>query len=109
MSSKKANDIHFGGLKDYRAAEGREVLVQYQSSVANTIQELLGGLRSACTYVAQNLKNLPKCATMIRVSNQFNSIFLRVIMHIQFEKIRFRNFLSLVIRSEINLKISSQL
>ena len=76
MSSKKANDIHFGGLKDYRAAEGREVLVPYRGPVANTIQELLGGLRSACTYIgALNLKNLPKCATMIRVSNQYNEIF----------------------------------
>jgi GMP reductase len=76
MSSKKANDIHFGGLKDYRAAEGREVLVPYRGPITNTIQELLGGLRSACTYIgAQNLKNLPKCATMIRVTNQFNSIF----------------------------------
>jgi len=76
MSSKKANDIHFGGLKNYRAAEGREVLVPYRGPIANTIQELLGGLRSACTYIgAQNLKNLPKCATMIRVSNQYNEIF----------------------------------
>ena len=76
MSSKKANDAHFGGLKDYRAAEGREVLVPYRGPVENTIQEILGGLRSSCTYVgAKNLKNLSKCATMIRVSNQFNSIF----------------------------------
>ena len=76
MSSKKANDIHFGGLKDYRASEGREVLVPYRGPVENTIQEILGGLRSSCTYIgAQNLKNLPKCATMIRVSNQYNEIF----------------------------------
>jgi GMP reductase len=76
MSSKKANDIHFGGLKDYRAAEGREVTVPYRGKVTKTIQELLGGLRSACTYVgAENLKNLPKCATMIRVTNQYNEIF----------------------------------
>lgn len=76
MSSKKANDIHFGGLKDYRAAEGREVTVPYKGDVSKTIQELLGGLRSTCTYVgAENLKNLPKCATMIRVSNQYNQIF----------------------------------
>ena len=76
MSSKKANDIHFGGLKDYRAAEGREVTVPYKGEVSKTIQELLGGLRSACTYVgAENLKNLPKCATMVRVTNQYNEIF----------------------------------
>ena len=76
MSSKKANDIHFGGLKDYRAAEGREVLVPYRGEISETIQELLGGLRSVLLYVgAENLKNLPKCATMVRVSNQYNQIF----------------------------------
>ena len=76
MSSKKANDIHFGGLKDYRAAEGREVLVPYRGKVADTIQEILGGLRSACTYVgADQLKDLTKCATFVKVSNQYNTTF----------------------------------
>jgi GMP reductase len=76
MSSKKANDIHFGGLKDYRAAEGREVRVPYRGEVANTVQEILGGLRSACTYVgADQLKDLTKCATFVKVSNQYNTTF----------------------------------
>ena len=76
MCSKKANDIHFGGLKDYRAAEGREVRVPYRGEVANTVQEILGGLRSACTYVgADQLKDLTKCATFVKVSNQYNTTF----------------------------------
>jgi len=76
MSSKAANDKHFGGLKEYRASEGREVLVSYRGSVESTVLEILGGLRSACTYAgAKNLKALPKCTTFVRVNQQFNAIF----------------------------------
>ena len=76
MSSKAANDKHFGGLKNYRSAEGREVLVPYKGSVEITIQDMLGGLRSTCTYVgALNLKQLSKCTTFIRCTDTHNRIF----------------------------------
>jgi GMP reductase len=76
MSSKAANDKHFGGLKEYRASEGREVLVPYKGDVQATVQEILGGLRSAMTYCgAKNLKNLSKCTTFVRVTQQFNSVY----------------------------------
>ena len=76
MSSKAANDKHFGGLKDYRASEGREILVPYRGSVVDTIQELLGGIRSTCTYAgAKTLKQLSKCTTFVRVTQQFNSVY----------------------------------
>ena len=76
MSSKAANEKHFGGLKDYRSSEGREVLVDYRGDVKDTIQDILGGLRSACTYVgASKLKHLSKCSTFIKTNNQFNKIF----------------------------------
>lgn len=76
MSSKAANDKHFGGLKDYRASEGREVLVPYRGSVADTVQELLGGIRSTCTYAgAKTLKQLSKCTTFVRVTQQFNGVY----------------------------------
>jgi GMP reductase len=76
MSSKAANDKHFGGLKDYRTSEGREVLVPYRGSVSNTIQEILGGLRSTCTYAgAKSLKQLSKCTTFVRVTQQFNAVY----------------------------------
>lgn len=76
MSSVKANDIHNGGLKDYRASEGREVLVKYKGGVEALAQQILGGLRSACTYVgARRLKFLPKCATFIKCSKTHNKIF----------------------------------
>ncbi len=76
MSSDAANTKHFGGLKNYRASEGREVLVPYRGAVENTVQTILGGLRSTCTYVgASTLKQLSKCTTFIRVNNQFNRTY----------------------------------
>jgi GMP reductase len=76
MSSDAANTKHFGGLKDYRSSEGREVLVTYRGAVANTIQSILGGIRSTCTYVgASTLKQLTKCTTFVRVNNQFNKTY----------------------------------
>ena len=76
MSSDAANTKHFGGLKDYRSSEGREVLVPYRGEVAQTIQNILGGVRSTCTYVGANtLKQLSKCTTFIRVNNQFNRTY----------------------------------
>ncbi len=76
MSSDAANTKHFGGLKDYRASEGREVLVPYRGEVSNTIQTILGGVRSTCTYAgAKRLKHLSKCATFIRTNSQFNKVY----------------------------------
>ncbi|MDC1446598.1 GMP reductase [bacterium] len=76
MSSDAANTKHFGGLKDYRSSEGREVLVPYRGAVADTIQNILGGIRSTCTYVGANqLKQLTKCTTFVRVNNQFNAVY----------------------------------
>ena len=76
MSSDAANTKHFGGLKDYRSSEGREVLVTYRGAVSNTIQNILGGIRSTCTYVgASTLKQLTKCTTFVRVNNQFNKTY----------------------------------
>jgi GMP reductase len=76
MSSKAANDKHFGGLKEYRSSEGREVLVPYKGDVNGTIQDLLGGIRSTCTYVgASKLKYLSKCTTFVRCSDTHNRIF----------------------------------
>ena len=76
MSSDAANTKHFGGLKDYRSSEGREVLVPYRGEVAATVQDLLGGLRSTCTYAgALKLKQLSKCTTFVRCTQQFNSVY----------------------------------
>ena len=76
MSSKSANEKHFGGLKDYRSSEGRTVLVPYRGSVGVTVQEILGGIRSACTYAgAVRLKHLSKCTTFVRCTQTHNNVY----------------------------------
>ena len=76
MSSKSANDKHFDGLKDYRSSEGRTVLVPYRNNVENTIQDLLGGVRSTCTYAgALRLKHLMRCTTFVRCTQTHNPVY----------------------------------
>lgn len=76
MSSRAAMEKYAGGVALYRASEGKEVLVEYRGPVANTLQDLLGGVRSACTYVgAHKLKELTKRTTFIRVTQQLNEVF----------------------------------
>ena len=76
MSSDTAMNKHNGGVANYRSSEGRTVSVPYRGPVNNTVLDLLGGLRSTCTYVGANtLKNLSKCTTFVRVTQQFNGVF----------------------------------
>lgn len=76
MSSKEAMEKYNGGVKEYRASEGKSVDVPYRGPVKNTITEILGGIRSACSYMgAKNIKELPKRATFIQVTQQKNNIF----------------------------------
>ena len=77
-SSLTANKKHYGGLSNYRSSEGRIVRVKYRGKIKDTISNILGGIRSSCTYVgAPSLKQLSKCTTFVRVSNQFNDTFLK--------------------------------
>ena len=79
MSSREAMEKYAGGVAGYRASEGKEVLLDYRGPVENTLQDILGGVRSACTYVgARTLKELSKRTTFIRVTQQLNEIFGRV-------------------------------
>ncbi|MCL2309414.1 MAG: GMP reductase [Proteobacteria bacterium] len=76
MSSKTAMDKYAGGVASYRAAEGKEVLAPYRGPVEGTAQEILGGVRSACTYVgARRLREFSKRTTFIRVGQQLNEVF----------------------------------
>jgi GMP reductase len=76
MSSKTANEKYNGGLSDYRAAEGRTVEVPYRGSVKNTIQDIFGGIRSACSYVgAFNLSELYTNGSLVKVNRTINTIF----------------------------------
>ena len=76
MSSATAMEKHVGGVANYRASEGKTVEVPYKGDVKDTLQDILGGLRSTCTYVgAQRLKELTKRTTFIRVAEQENQVY----------------------------------
>ena len=76
MSSQTAMDKHSGGVAEYRASEGKTVKVSYKGAVANTVKDILGGVRSTCTYVgASTLRELSKRTTFIRVLEQENQVF----------------------------------
>ena len=76
MSSTTAMDKHAGGVASYRASEGKTVEVPYRGPIEDTVRDILGGVRSACTYVgAAALKELTKRTTFIRVQEQENRIF----------------------------------
>jgi len=75
-SSDTANEKHYGGLADYRSSEGKNVKLKYRGKIKDTILNILGGIRSSCTYVgAPTLKQLSKCTTFVRVNQQHNDAF----------------------------------
>lgn len=76
MSSSTAMNKHVGGVADYRSSEGKTVEVPYKGPVHETLRDLLGGLRSSCTYVgATSLKEMKVRTTFIRVTQQLNTVF----------------------------------
>ena len=82
MSSSEAMERHHGSVADYRSSEGRSVNVPYRGPVKNTLLDILGGIRSTCTYVgAHRLKELSKRTTFIRVSRQLNEVFVPYDIH----------------------------
>ena len=76
MSSDAAMAKH-GRRKDgYRGAEGKVVELPHRGPVEATITEILGGVRSACTYIgARRIKDMPKCTTFVRCTQQVNQVF----------------------------------
>jgi len=76
MSSETAMKKHSGGVAAYRSSEGKTVRIKHRGLIKNTIESILGGIRSTCTYIgARNLKDMPKCATFVRVTQQSNEVF----------------------------------
>jgi len=76
MSSESAFELH-GTRKDgYRGTEGKTVLLADRGSVRDTVEQILGGVRSTCTYIgARRIKDMPKCAHFVRVNNVQNRVF----------------------------------
>lgn len=76
MSSKTAQDIHNGGLKEYRSSEGRTVSIPYKGGMDSVITHILGGLRSAATYIGDYPKNFHLYTPrLVRVNNTHNRVF----------------------------------
>ncbi|KAK0158097.1 hypothetical protein PV327_011120 [Microctonus hyperodae] len=76
MSSNTAMEKHSGGVAEYRSSEGKTVEVPYKGPVDTTVLDILGGLRSACTYVgASRLQELPRRATFLRCTQQLNNYY----------------------------------
>jgi GMP reductase len=76
MSSTTAMDKYSGGVAKYRSSEGKTVKILYRGPVENTILDIQGGIRSSMTYLgAKKIKDVPKCATFIRVNRQLNQIY----------------------------------
>merc|ERR1719194_2091 len=76
MSSDTAMNKYAGGVAEYRSSEGKTVKVPYRGPLDETIRDILGGMRSACTYVgAGELRELSKRTTFIRVTQQLNTVF----------------------------------
>jgi len=76
MSSDTAMKKHAGGVAEYRSSEGKTVKVPYRGPIDETIRDILGGIRSACTYVgASELREISKRTTFVRVTQQLNTVF----------------------------------
>lgn len=76
MSSSDAMKKHSGGVAKYRASEGKTVSIPYRGRVLNTVEKILGGVRSTCTYIgAISIKEMPKRTTFEKVHTQLNEVY----------------------------------
>ena len=76
MSSKEAQEKYNGGLSDYKSSEGKCVTVPYKGPVLDILNDITGGIRSCCSYVGcSQIKDLPKCASFIKVNKTHNTVF----------------------------------
>ena len=76
MSSEYAQNKHNGGMAKYRSSEGKVKKIPYKGPISNTMQDILGGLRSTGTYMgASRIKDFPKCCTFVKVNRQVNEVY----------------------------------
>lgn len=76
MSSKEAMHKHHGGVAEYRTSEGKCVTIPYKGTTKEVMKDILGGLRSACTYVgSSNIKDFSKKTIFIRVNRTHNTVY----------------------------------
>jgi GMP reductase len=76
MSSSNAMNKYSGGVAKYRSSEGKAVKIECRGPVEETILNIQGGIRSCMTYLgAKKIKDIPKCASFVRVNRQLNQIY----------------------------------
>jgi GMP reductase len=76
MSSEEAMKKYNGGKASYKAAEGKSVTIPFKGPAGAIVEEVLGGLRSACTYVGtESLKDFSKCCTFVKVNRTHNTVY----------------------------------
>tara|TARA_B100001175_G_C19438830_1_gene605056 strand:+ start:89 stop:1120 length:1032 start_codon:yes stop_codon:yes gene_type:complete len=76
MSSDTAMKKHYGSVASYRSSEGKTIKIKYKGALEETVMDILGGVRSTCTYInAHCIKHIPKCCTFVRVNRQLNTIY----------------------------------
>ena len=75
MASETAMNKYDGGKSKYRSAEGKTVKIKYKGPVETTVDDILGGLRSTCTYLGvKEISDIHKNCTFIRVNRQVNTV-----------------------------------
>lgn len=76
MSSEVAMKKHNGGMAEYRSSEGKCVEIPFKGSVHGTVGDILGGIRSAMTYIgAKSIEEISQNCNFIKVNSQSNEIF----------------------------------
>lgn len=74
MSTHHSQEIYEDNIKDYRASEGTQIVVEYKGSVDKVVQELLGGIRSCCCYIgSRSIKHMSECSQFCRVNQIHNN------------------------------------
>ena len=74
MSSQYAMDNNYNSKKDYRSSEGRVIKIKYKGLLQKTVDNYLGGIRSACTYTnSKTIEQLNVNCKFILVNNQYNN------------------------------------
>jgi len=69
MSSTTAMNKYSGGVAEYWSSEGKTVEMPYKGPIEASVLDILGGVRSTCTYVgAHNISELQPNTTFIWVN-----------------------------------------
>ncbi len=76
MSSREAMEKNSGGMSAYKASEGKCVSIPHKGPVEDIIKEIMGGLRSCCSYIgAKSIKEMSRCSEFIKVNRTHNTVY----------------------------------